>query len=106
MPDGKRMISGSFDKTIKVWCLSTGQELLSLSGHSDWVSSIVVTPDGKKVISASDDNTLKVWDLETRQVIANFTGESSLECCAVAENGVTIIAGEASGRVHFLKLEP
>ena len=85
--------------------METVQELFSLSGHTDWVSSIAVTPDGNLVISASDDNTLKVWDLETRQVIADFTGESSLECCAVAADGVHIIVGEASGRVHFLRLE-
>ncbi len=55
-PDGKGVISGSFDKTIKVWCLETAQELFSLSGHIDWVSSIAVTSDGKRLISASDES--------------------------------------------------
>ncbi len=48
---------------------------------------------------------MKVLDLETREVIANFTGESSLECSAVAADGVQIIVGEVSGRRHFLTLE-
>ncbi|WP_306557857.1 WD40 repeat domain-containing protein [Nostoc sp. 'Peltigera malacea cyanobiont' DB3992] len=64
-----------------------------------------LTPDGKQVISASSDNTLKLWNLETGEEIATFTGESAFFCCAVAADGVTIVAGEFSGRVHFLRLE-
>ena len=64
-----------------------------------------MTSDGRLVISVSDDNTLKVWNLQTLEVIACFTGESALKCCAVAPDGVTIAAGEASGQVHFIRLE-
>jgi WD40 repeat protein len=57
------------------------------------------------MISSSWDKTLRVWDLESREVIARFTGEGALECCAVVPDGRTIVAGEMSGRVHFLRLE-
>lgn len=53
----------------------------------------------------SDDNTLKVWDLSSGNVIASFTGESPIACCDVAADGVTIVAGDKSGRVYFLQLE-
>lgn len=104
-PDSNRLISGSSDKTIKVWSLETAKELFTLIGHTDWVNDVAVTPNGKCVISASSDHTLKVWDLKTRKIIASFTGESSINCCAVAPDGVTIVAGEESGRLHFLRLE-
>ncbi len=64
-----------------------------------------MTPDGKWAISGSTDHTLKIWDLESRQVIASFIGDGAIQCCAIAPDGVTIVAGEASGRVHFLRLE-
>ena len=57
------------------------------------------------MVSASDDNTLKVWDLESGTEIASFIGEGALRCCAVAPDGVTIVTGEVSGRLHFLRLE-
>jgi WD40 repeat protein len=104
-PDGKQIIIGSNNNDIKVWNLETRQELFPLIGHTDSINSVVVTPNGLRVLSTSNDNTLKVWDLESRRVIASFTGESALLCCAAAPDGVTIVAGEASGRVHFLRLE-
>lgn len=88
-----------------IWKQETRKELFSLTGHTSRVNAVAVIPDDKWVISASDDNTLKVWDLKSREVIASFSGDSALECCAVVPDGVTIVAGEASGRVHFLRLE-
>ncbi|OBQ04538.1 MAG: hypothetical protein AN482_17800 [Anabaena sp. LE011-02] len=57
-PDGKTVISGSNDGTIKIWDLGTGTEKFTLSGHSSLVNVIAVTPDGKTVISGSNDNTI------------------------------------------------
>ncbi len=104
-PDGKQAISASRDNSLKLWDLTTGTELFSLTGHTDSVNAVAITPDGKQAISASGDNSLKLWDLQSREVIASFSGDGALNCCAVAPDGVTIVAGEASGRVHFLRLE-
>ncbi|MEQ8463408.1 WD40 repeat domain-containing protein [Coleofasciculus sp. E1-EBD-02] len=104
-PDGKRVVSGAEDYTLKVWKLETGRELFSLHGHTGIVKSVTVTPDGKQIISVSNDKMLKVWDLETRKIVASFKGDGALICCAVAPDGVTIVAGGASGRIHFLQLE-
>ncbi|HAC63994.1 MAG TPA: hypothetical protein DCF68_10760 [Cyanothece sp. UBA12306] len=76
----------------------------TLTGHSDWVYSVTVTPDGKKVISGSRDKTVKIWDLVTGNCIATFTAEASITCVAVAPDGVSIVAGDSSGKVHFLQL--
>ncbi|MGB3548075.1 MAG: hypothetical protein WBA17_13955, partial [Saprospiraceae bacterium] len=104
-PDGEKVISGSYDKTIKVWDITTGEQLLSLSGHSSFVKAVVVSLDGEKVISGSDDKTVKVWDITTGELINSFTGDSSIECCTITPDSSTIIAGEASGQLHFLRLQ-
>jgi WD40 repeat protein len=48
--------------TVKVWDAQTGQDLLTLQGHTDPVSSVAVSADGQRIISGSWDGTVKVWD--------------------------------------------
>ncbi|NEP82588.1 MAG: WD40 repeat domain-containing protein, partial [Okeania sp. SIO3B3] len=103
-PNGKQVISGSDDHSIKVWDIENGAEIYTLKGHRDSVRAIVVTPDGQQVISASSDHSIKVWNIENGAEIACFTGESSIECCAITPDGMTIVAGEASGNLHFLRV--
>ena len=103
--DGRWAVSGSFDHTLKLWDLIGGTEKRTFTGHTKEINAVAVTANGRFAISASSDNTLKVWDLDSGEVIASFSGEDVLECCAVAPDGVTIVAGERSGRVHFLRLE-
>jgi WD40 repeat protein len=103
-PDGQRAVSASFDHTLKVWDLASGHELRTLSGHSNWVNAVAVTPDGQRAVSASEDQTLKVWDLETGRCVATFTCDSAAHCCAYSDALNLILAGDAGGHLHFLRL--
>jgi WD40 repeat protein len=104
-PDGQQGISASDDQTLKVWDLHSGQELRTLHGHSHWVSAVAITPDGQQVVSASVDQTLKVWGLQSGQLLATFSAEAPILACAVAPDGVTMVAGDSTGKVHFLRFE-
>ena len=87
-PDGKRAISASGDKTLKVWDLETGRTLRTLEGHSASVFGVAVTADGKRAVSASEDKTLKVWDLETGRALRTLEGHSaSVSGAAVTPDG-------------------
>ena len=103
--DERFAISASEDNTLKVWELASGRELRTLRGHSGEVYAVAMTMDGKRAVSASDDKTLKVWKLETGEVLATFTCDSGANCCAISDALKLIVAGDAGGHVHFLRLE-
>ncbi|GAB1541611.1 hypothetical protein NUACC21_42820 [Scytonema sp. NUACC21] len=104
-PDGKQVISASWDKTLKVWNLITGKEIQTLTGHTGGVTAVAITPDGKQVVSTSLDKTLKIWNLATGNEICNLFGDSRFNCSAITPDGLTIVAGDCLGIVHFLRLE-
>src|SRR5947207_5162168 len=64
-PDGSRIVTGSDDKTAKVWGANLGAEILTLKENSSAVTSASVTPDGRRVATGSKDRTAKVWDAKS-----------------------------------------
>jgi WD40 repeat protein len=102
--DGKRAVSASYDYTLKWWDLETGRELRTLEGHSGTVCGVAVTADGRRAASASSDFSLRVWDLEAGLLIVTYHCDVGVSCCVFAGDQ-TIVAGDAGGHLHFLRLE-
>ena len=95
-PDGTKIVSGSWDNTIKVWDLAASGRLVNtLQGHSSAVSSVAVTPDSTKIVSGSWDNTIKVWDLAASGRLVNtLQGHSSaVSSVAVTPDSTKIVSG-------------
>ncbi len=61
-PDGKKVVTGSIDKTLKIWDAQTGVLLSNLKSHSDNVTDVSFSPDGTRILSVSLDGTAKLWD--------------------------------------------
>ena len=72
------LVSGSYDSTVRVWKISTGETLHRLQGHSSKVYSVVLDHKRNRCISGSMDNFVKIWDLTTGTCLYTLEGHTSL----------------------------
>ena len=63
--DGTLLISGSDDKTAKLWDIQTGGVIKTFHGHTSWVRSVSISPDCTTIASGSHDETIRLWDAQT-----------------------------------------
>ena len=105
-PDGKRIASGSHDRTVKVWDADTGREVMTLKGHSQPAWSVAFSPDGKRIASGSGDSTVKVWDAETGREVMTLKGHrGGVSSVAFSPDGKRIAAGGCDKTVKVLDAE-
>lgn len=104
-PDGRRIVSGSDDQTVRVWSVE-GTHERTLAGHSDWVRAVAVSADGVFAVSASDDHTIRIWNLdegtEQRQIAIPAEWPRAL---AVTPDKRFAVAGGGARHVKLLELE-
>jgi WD40 repeat protein/tRNA A-37 threonylcarbamoyl transferase component Bud32 len=105
-PDGQRIVSGSggYDpKTkqswgeVKVWDAATGQEKLSLKGHTKEVTSVAFSADGTRIVSRSYDGTVRVWDAAIGQEKLCLKGGSLVTNVAFSPDGKRLVSGGREG---------
>jgi RNA polymerase sigma factor (sigma-70 family) len=70
--DGKTLISGGSDRTMRFWSVATGQEIAKLEKHTDSVTALALSSNGKLLASAGSDKIIRVWDTETRGLLHEF----------------------------------
>ena len=103
-PDGKRIVSGSWDETARVWDTNSGQPVgPPLTGHTGPVSSVAFSPDGKRIVSGSFDKTVRVWDANSGKPIGPpLTGHTDfVESVAFSPDGKRIVSSSNDTTVRL-----
>ncbi len=112
-PDGQTLVSGSDDKTIRVWNLHSGELLRTLRGHSGWViradgvMSVAISSDEQTLGSGGgDDKTVRVWNLHSGELLRTFKGHKDwVRSVAISPDGNTIISGSDDKTIKVWNLQ-
>src|SRR5262249_52411556 len=99
-PDGRLIVSGNLDTTVKVWDADTGQETLTFKGHHGSVASVAFSADGQRIVSGGWDNAVRVWDANTVKKPLTLTGHRDVVTSVVfSPDGKHIASGSWDGTV-------
>lgn len=101
---GSFIVSGSWDRTVRIWDVSTGRELRRFIGHTGLVNSVAWSPDARQVVSASRDGTIRVWDVGATSVPVVPRGHrGNVLGVAFSSDGEQIATGSTDGTVRVWK---
>ncbi len=104
-PDGRRVVSTSFDKTMRVWDMESGKELRKCEGHSDWIFGLAVCFDGRHVLTAGKDWTMRLWDIERGQELRLIACPDEVHCVAFSPIDHKALSGGRDGKVRLWEID-
>jgi WD40 repeat protein len=97
-PDGACIITASYDRTARIWDASSGEEIVCLRGHEDWVQSAAFLPDPARIVTASEDRTARIWNGRTGEQITCIVLDAGVGALAVSRNALAL--GDRLGTLH------
>ncbi|HXW52864.1 MAG TPA: BTB/POZ domain-containing protein [Myxococcota bacterium] len=106
-PDGSLIVTGSWDKTVKIWQAKDGALVHSLPGHTDIIYSASFSKDGKSVITGSGDKTVKIWSVENGGVTRTIGATHKIISASFGDDDQFIIAafGDKTAKIWNTRTE-
>src|SRR5919202_625827 len=104
-PDGKTLVSGSADRKIKIWDLSSGREIRTLLENSLHINYFAISPDWQIIATGGSNNTIKIWNLATGREIRTLSGHSSsINYLAISPDGKKLVSASADSTIKIWDL--
>ncbi|KAH6911118.1 WD40-repeat-containing domain protein [Coprinopsis sp. MPI-PUGE-AT-0042] len=101
------VVSGSGDKSIRVWDVSAGVAITVLRGHTSAVNALAYSPDGTQVVSGSSDKSARVWNLNTGEEVGVLKGHAGeIDGVAYSPDGTHIVTGSLDQSVRVWDISP
>jgi WD40 repeat protein/serine/threonine protein kinase len=103
--DGTRIVTGSWDGTVKIWDAVTGTEQTTLRGHTDRVFCVSFSPDGTRIVSGSGDASGKIWDAVSGAELATLVGHTdAVNSVSISPDGDLIVTGSDDETLRIWQL--
>jgi WD40 repeat protein len=103
--DGRSVLSGGADGTLKLWSALSGRCLRTLKGHGEWVTSVGLSADGRLALSGSADHTLRLWQTDNGQCIRVLEGHRNwVLAVALCADGRLACSGGGDGAVKVWEI--
>ncbi len=105
-PNGKLLASGSYDHTIRLWHVETGELQKTLEGHRDHVTSVSFSPNGELLASGSYDHTIRLWHVETGELQKTLEGHRDhVTSVSFSPNGELLASGSYDHTIRLWHVE-
>ena len=104
-PDGKYVLSGGEDRSLKLWDAASGKEVRTFAGHRAAVTSVAFSPDGMFALSGSSDSTLRLWDAASGRELHATEGLGwKITCVAFSPDGKFVASAADDNQIKLWQL--
>lgn len=105
-PNNRILITAESDHVLRLWSVSDGSVINTLSGHTDTVTALAMSRTGNLLVSGGDDRTVRLWDVDSGALLLTLEGhQDTITSVAMSADAQTVVSGSKDGTIRLWDLQ-